>query len=82
MFKVIKDQKGSFNSKRIFFASNLFRELVKVPPGEEEDDFIATNLVDFFSRAKLLFSTIADPNPSLKTRFTLTRFCSVGNSRG
>ena len=55
---------------------------MKVPPGEEEDDFIATNLVDFFSRAKLLFSTIADPNPSLKTRFTLTRFCSVGNSRG
>jgi len=48
-----------------------FRDIVKVPAGEDADDFLATNMVDFYSRAKLLYSTIADSNPNLKSRFPL-----------
>ena len=46
-----------------------FLDIVKVPAGEDEDDFIATNMVDFYNRAKLLYSTIADSSPNLKSRF-------------
>ena len=60
-YSLFKDAEATLN------AAFDFRDIVKVPAGEEEDDFIATNMVDFYNRAKLLYSTIADGNPNLKS---------------
>lgn len=36
------------------------RETVKLPPGEEQNDWIAVHVVDFFNRINLLYGVVSD----------------------
>merc|ERR1711936_743630 len=53
------------------------KNLVKLPPGEDLDDFIATHVVDFYNRAKLVYSTVVDTNDKYKTKNCSELHCPV-----
>ena len=49
-------------------ASFDMKDLVKLPEDEDINDFLATHVVDFYNRAKVLYSTIVDTNTQYQSR--------------
>jgi len=41
------------------------KQVVKCPPDEDINDFLANHVVDFYTRAKLVFSTVMDADDAL-----------------
>ena len=44
------------------------KDLVKLPDDEDINDFLATHVVDFYNRAKLVYSTIVDNTQQYQSR--------------
>jgi len=51
------------------------KELVKLPLGEPLDDFLATGLVDFYNRIKIMYSTVVDTSSIYKTGGCTEELC-------
>ena len=53
-FSMYKDATATLNA-----AVNM-KDLVKLPQGDDLDDFLAMHVVDFYERSKLLYMTMID----------------------
>ncbi|XP_023346750.1 MOB kinase activator 3C [Eurytemora carolleeae] len=51
------------------------KDLVRLPPNEDLNDFLATNLVDFYNRIKLLYSTVVEESDVYKTKACSEESC-------
>jgi len=54
---------GSSCTRRLKASLNAGLDLkvaVQLPPGEEQNDWVAVHVVDFFNRINLIYGTISD----------------------
>ena len=51
------------------------KDLVKLPDDEDINDFLATHVVDFYNRAKLVYSTIVDNTQQYQSRSCSEESC-------